>query len=339
MSSSPTDLPALIGFACEAVLYGSYCILFIISWIVLGQKQRSPNLSSPVVFANFLLFFCCTAHFALEFNHFYKTLESTGVDGYSAETPGLMGADFLISFTDLIGDLVLVYRCWMLWGKNYYVVILPLLSAFAGFACIMEVLHLIITTDPTSPAPPPAITTLGLAGYILPLATNVVVTFLIVYRIWISSRIVKESPVVIGQGASHRAMMLIIESGALYLIIQFVFVVLFAIQHPALGIVAVMATQIYGIAPTLIIIRVGLGISSEHTTKAITSTRIEWIARRGDDTGTSGTQFTVEPSMADTDMDIRMKDFDLTRMKGHDEIEIADVELAPTSAYESSSPV
>lgn len=109
----------------------------------------------------------------------------------------------------------------------------------------MEVLHLIIITDPTSPAPPAAITTLGLAGYILPLATNVVVTFLIVYRIWTSSRIVKESPVVIGQGASHRAMMLIIESGALYLIIQFVFVVLFAIQHPALGIVAVIATQIY----------------------------------------------------------------------------------------------
>lgn len=339
MSSSPTDLPALIGFGCEAVLYGSYCILFIISWIVLGQKRHSPNLSSPVVFANCLLFFCCTAHFALEFNHFYTTLESTGVDGFSAETPGLMGADFLISFTDLVGDLVLVYRCWMLWGKNYYVVILPLLSAFAGFGCIMEVLHLIIVTDPTAPAPPPAIMTLGLAGYILPLATNVVVTSLIVYRIWISSHVVKESPVVIGQGASHRAMMLIIESGALYLIIQFVFVVLFAIQHPALGIVAVIATQIYGIAPTLIIIRVGLGISSEHTTKAITSTRIEWIARRGEDTGTSGTQFTVEHSMADTDMDIRMKDFDLARMKGHDEIEIADVELAPASAYESSSPV
>jgi hypothetical protein len=109
----------------------------------------------------------------------------------------------------------------------------------------MEVLHLIIITNPTSPAPPAAITTLGLAGYVLPLATNVVVTSLIVYRIWVSSRIVKESPVVIGQGASHRAMMLIIESGALYLIIQFVFVVLFAIQHPALGIVAVIATQIY----------------------------------------------------------------------------------------------
>jgi hypothetical protein len=109
----------------------------------------------------------------------------------------------------------------------------------------MEVLHLVLTTDPASPAPPAAIVPLGLAGYILPLATNVVVTSLIVYRIWMSSRIVKESPVVIGQGASHRAMMLIIESGALYLIIQFIFVVLFAIQHPAQGIVAVIATQIY----------------------------------------------------------------------------------------------
>ncbi|KAG2072813.1 hypothetical protein BDR04DRAFT_1095986 [Suillus decipiens] len=335
-SRSPTDLPALIGFACEAVLYGSYSILFIVSWIVLGQKQRSPKLSSPVVFANCLLFFCCTAHFALEFNHFYTALDTTGVDGYSAETPGLMGADFLISFTDLVGDLVLIYRCWMLWGKNYHVVILPLLSSFAGFACIMEVLHLVIVTDPTASAPPPVTVPLGLAGYILPLATNVIVTSLIVYRIWISSHVVKQSPVVIGQGASNRAMMLIIESGALYLMAQLVFVVLFAIQHPAIGIVAVIATQIYGIAPTLIIIRVSMGISSEHTTKAITSTRIEWIARPGADTGTSGTQFTAEHSMAETDMDIRMKDFDL---KGHDEIEIADVDMAPTGHYESASPV
>lgn len=95
MSASPTDIAALIGFGCEAVLYGkdstssdvfqriltgehsrtgSYCILFIVSWIVLSQKRPSPNLSSPVVFANCLLFFCCTAHFALEFNHFYTTL-------------------------------------------------------------------------------------------------------------------------------------------------------------------------------------------------------------------------------------------------------------------------
>ncbi|KAG1722395.1 uncharacterized protein EDB91DRAFT_1256081 [Suillus paluster] len=126
-------------------------------------------------------------------------------------------------------------------------------------------------------------------------------------------------------------MMLIIESGALYLVTQIVFIVPFVIQHPAQVIVAVIAAQIYGIALILIIIRVGLGISSEHTTKAIMS---EWIARRGDDTGTSSTQLTVERSMTETDMDIRMNDFNLTRMRGHDETEIAEVELAPVSTYE-----
>jgi hypothetical protein len=109
----------------------------------------------------------------------------------------------------------------------------------------VELIHILVTSNPTSPTPPPSIVPLGLAGYILPLATNVMVTSLIVYRIWFSSRVVKESPVDIGQGASRRAMMLIIESGMLYLVTQLVFVVLFAMQHPAEGIMAVIAAQIY----------------------------------------------------------------------------------------------
>jgi len=55
----------------------------------------------------------------------------------------------------------------------------------------------------------------------------------------------KEAPIDIGQGASHRAMMLIIESGALYLATQFIFVIVFAIGHPAENIMAVIAVQIY----------------------------------------------------------------------------------------------
>ena len=122
-------------------------------------------------------------------------------------------------------------------------------------------------------------------------------------------------------------MMLIIESGALYLLIQLVYVVLFALEHPAQAIVGVMAVQIYvrisslapflavtlrkqGIAPTLIIIRVGLGISSEHTSNTMASTNIKWVARRGYVSGTSGTRFT-DGLGAETDMEdgSHMKDF------------------------------
>ena len=38
---------------------------------------------------------------------------------------------------------------------------------------------------------------------------------------------------------------IVIESGMLYLAVQMVFVILFAIRHPAQGIVGVIAVQIY----------------------------------------------------------------------------------------------
>ncbi|KAF9243489.1 hypothetical protein BU15DRAFT_86437 [Melanogaster broomeanus] len=257
------ELAALIGFACEAVLWA---------------QRRNENLSNPIVYLNCFIFLCCTTHFALEFNHFYTTLGSTGVvEGYANETSQLMGADFLISFTDLLGDFILIYRCWMVWDKNYYIVIVPFLASLGGFCCMIAVLDILLVVDPTAPTPPASLVSLGLAAYVLPLCTNVLVTSLIVYRIWSSSRTVPGSSLQIGQGVTHRAIMLIIESGALYLVVQLVFV------HPAEAILAVMAVQVYGIAPTLIIMRVGLGISSEHSSNTMTSTRIRWVARRGDD--------------------------------------------------------
>lgn len=53
--------------------------------------------------------------------------------GYADETLPLVGADILISVSDLLGDFVLLYRCWIIWGKNYWVILVPLLTAVAGF--------------------------------------------------------------------------------------------------------------------------------------------------------------------------------------------------------------
>ncbi|KAF8558178.1 hypothetical protein OG21DRAFT_1504555 [Imleria badia] len=310
------DLAALIGFACEAVLWGVNATLFIVSLIILRHRRLSDSLNNPVIYLNGLVFLCCTTHFALEFNHFHTTLNAIGVNNYANETSQLVGADFLISFTDLLGDLVLIYRCWMLWGKNYYVVILPFLTSITGFACIVAVLDILLATNPTSPTPPAALVPLGLAAYVLPLCTNVVVTSLIVYRIWSTSRAIPDSTFEIGRGATRRAMMLIIESGALYLLFQLVFVILFAIGNPAEAILAVMAVQVYGIAPTLIIIRVGLGISSENTSGSVLSTRIKWIARRAHDTGTSATNYT-DGLVTNTDSE-GMKESNLPKSGKHE---------------------
>ncbi|KAG6334145.1 hypothetical protein ID866_4952 [Astraeus odoratus] len=287
-----TDFAAIIGFACEAVLYGANAVLFIVSLVILGNRRRQHSLFHPVVLLNCLIFLCCTTHFGIEFNHYSTILSTTGVNGYSNETMPLLGADILVSVTDFLGNVVLMYRCFMLWGNNPIVVILPFLAALGGLACIAGVANLVLSINPTSPAPPHAVVPLGLAGYTLPLCTNVIVTSLIVFRIWYTSYILPSSPPFAGQTAARRAMMLIIESGLLYLLTQLVYVVLFALEHPATGIIAVIAVQIYGIAPTLIIIRVALGISAEQTSNTMVSTRIKWVARHSDRTGTSGTRYT-----------------------------------------------
>lgn len=57
---------------------------------------------------------------------------------------------------------------------------------------------------------------------------------------------------------------IVVESGIIYLLAQLVLVVLFSMENPAYKVVGYPIIQIYGIAPTLIFCRVGMGISSER---------------------------------------------------------------------------
>lgn len=131
---------------------------------------------------------------------------------------------------------------------------------------------------------PASIVPWGLAAFVLPLVTNVIVTTLIAMRIWyLSPRKVRDMRSARFPTTGRATIDIVIESGMLYVVVQLIFVILFAIQHPALDIVGVIAVQIYvrifvtlkvenrckraphliqGIAPTLILIRVALGLSN-----------------------------------------------------------------------------
>jgi hypothetical protein len=94
---------------------------------------------------------------------------------------------------------------------------------------------------------PASLVPLGLAGFILPLGTNVIVTTLIAMRIWcLSPRKVRDMRSArFPTGTGRAAIDIVVESGMLYLAVQLVFVILFAIRHPAQGVVGVIAVQIY----------------------------------------------------------------------------------------------
>jgi len=259
------DMAALVGFGCEAFFYGCYTVLFALSiYLMFYGPRRRIGVNKPIFFISGILYLSCSTHFALEFSHFYQVLTATGVPGFANETNALIGADLLIAITDFVGELILIYRCWLLWSRNYWIIILPCLISTASLACISAVLYLLLRINPNSPIAPPSLVPLGLAGFSLPLGTNVIVTTLIATRIWyLSPRKARNMPSAqFPTGTGQAAIDIVVESGMLYLAVQLIFVVLFAIRHPAQGIVGVIAVQIYGIAPTLILIRVGLGVSN-----------------------------------------------------------------------------
>ncbi len=112
----------------------------------------------------------------------------------------------------------------------------------------MEVAHIVVTLNHTAPVAPVALVPLGIAGYTLSLATNVTATTLIVYKLWWMLRKAMQESLTGPSGAARAvqsAVMIVVESGLLYLIAQLAMVVLFSLRHPAQGIAVYMAVQIY----------------------------------------------------------------------------------------------
>lgn len=69
--------------------------------------------------------------------------ENAPFSDFGNETYALMGANLMISVVDVIGDLLLLYRCWLVWGKNFYMIVLPLLTALGGFGKSSSVFSLV----------------------------------------------------------------------------------------------------------------------------------------------------------------------------------------------------
>jgi hypothetical protein len=55
-----------------------------------------------------------------------------GMEVSRDEVALLTAADVLVAIADFIGQLILIYRCWLLWSKNLLVIILPTLTAITS---------------------------------------------------------------------------------------------------------------------------------------------------------------------------------------------------------------
>ncbi|TFK50234.1 hypothetical protein OE88DRAFT_339792 [Heliocybe sulcata] len=270
----------LIGFGIEVALYGLYTIIFAFSIVIL-HRGRCDRFNRTMAVPICLLFIGSTAHLGLTISHVVECLSGKGGGDNLAEVgfqPALELKTISTMHTcNLLGDMVLIYRCWCVWGRQIKPVLLPALSFVALF--VLTVLSLVKLSQLPHNLMGLSMSFSGFveAALILSLVTNVILTLLISGRIYAIMRADTLPAAHIKQYTT--VIEIFIESGAVFAMAQLALCVLFITNSPALWIFMSLVTQVYCITPTLVIAQVGLrGTSSDLSPGPVSVTAIRFTS-------------------------------------------------------------
>ncbi|KAF9477151.1 hypothetical protein BDN70DRAFT_881503 [Pholiota conissans] len=165
-----------------------------------------------------------------------------------------------------LADSLLIYRLWIVWSGINAIIILPstlfigtLASGIAGVAMFWQ------TTKKNQ------VVDLGIAFHSCSVAMNIIATALIAGKLLYQRKLIKEL------GGEHSmeylsASAIFAESGALYSITGIIYIPLYATNSPLIYVFAPLLEAASGIAPTLIVLRIALGVAvSRRTNSEITA--------------------------------------------------------------------
>ncbi|KAJ4469978.1 hypothetical protein C8J55DRAFT_537743 [Lentinula edodes] len=267
----------------ECILYGVYLVTLVqcIDCLVVEHHdhgirfRKKINWTMLVVALLLCLFATLDVAFGLRHNLdafiYYK-----GQGGAVAELQDISywvnvmkTADYVAQ--TFIGDAMLIYRCYIVHGKNWKIIIPSIILWLGGTVCGALLTFTFATLKSaalidTSQAVPYVDTMISLS-----LTMNVLTTMLIVWKIWSVDR---HTASIMSQTTSsasrasrlHRVMRIIVESAALYTISTLIFVITYVAGSNANYGTSDNVVQIIGISFNLIIIRVDSGRSYNGST-------------------------------------------------------------------------
>jgi len=162
---------------------------------------------------------------------------------------------------DFIAQSILIYRCWIVWGRNTRVVVVPLILTI-GFLATW-----IVGTIPTSSS---LYFAFIMSGLVMSMVVNAVVTVIIVLKIlkvFCQVRTTADDHIlgVTNGGILQRVIFILIESGMALFFIQVFRIVVTVVNtdaaNNAYGSISCIHQVLNGITPTIILVRVSMGLS------------------------------------------------------------------------------
>ncbi|KAK7039852.1 carboxylic ester hydrolase [Favolaschia claudopus] len=265
------------------IMYGIYLVTLGIAGRILLTKdggerwRRRSEIKWAMVIASVLLFINSTLDLVIASITLVQAFNYDGPGGPSRIfTHGsgwqTMIKSFCVPFQSLLGDAILIYRCWFLWNRSWIVIAVPLTVWLVNVAIVMRFLDilsqatrgLIIST---------AIQPWGQAFWSTTISINILTTSLIVFRIYTVDRQNKKiglqtastlstNSTSISNSASRRpsgtlqiAMRNIIESGMIYTFVSIFTLATYTIGSTWHYPVSALEIHSVGITFNLILIR------------------------------------------------------------------------------------
>ncbi|KAI9441267.1 hypothetical protein H4582DRAFT_1365159 [Lactarius indigo] len=259
----------LAGVISGAAFFGAYIILTFTAVYLLARREKTVT-SIFMMVLTLVMFGVSMAYFILDI-----ILVSNGVL-HPQEYPetvidlwgGVTTAQIICQgINSVLGDSIVIWRAWVVWGRQLSVVVAPLVLlfgvAFSSFGAAVAQSR--VFADPSYLA---VFNKFMIALPSLTLATNVTATALILWRVWafhLSIRKVEHHGAIThGTVQLHRLLNILIESGGLYCLTWLLLLCFNLTGSPASHVFLSIIGQLTGIYPTLIIVLVSINSTQDR---------------------------------------------------------------------------
>ncbi|KAH6874491.1 hypothetical protein BKA70DRAFT_1350132 [Coprinopsis sp. MPI-PUGE-AT-0042] len=292
----------LLGFWLEALLYGLYLCLFVATIVVFAREDlKRPFASKVFLGGNTLMFILISMHnilngyrlvvgFAFQIDARAPVTYLNDISNWVAYS-----LPILLSMVIWIGDALVIYRCFLIWQRSFWVIAIPLLLFFSLLVSAQvanfwwtrqqrDVRHIQGGRWPV----------LNLT-FPLYFTQNGLTTGLILFKIWSRYKRGKAAGLAapLDTPSLISIMRIIIESAALYTALMLVMVVLCALDHPFRLLIHCILVPTVGITFTLMAFRMHTVREEAKNIHASASLMPPWLLAEREDT--SPTPSLTEP--------------------------------------------
>ncbi|KAF8512851.1 hypothetical protein BU17DRAFT_95885 [Hysterangium stoloniferum] len=278
MSGIALDKSGLLAIFIESVLWGLFLASYMITLYLLFQKKHSH--SKHALYAAFvsLLFVLGTMHVAVSFARllraFFPNLKP--VEYLMDITNSLFRLKYGVLFLQIfLGDLLIISRCFLLWNKNYMVVIGPIVMATGTLVSAAGALNAMVVIARTDVAFDNPVQHWITASYTLALATKLVCFALVVFRVRQIHSLITTN--VNRHVTVYTLMVVLVESGMCSLIVSLILLPSFVANSNAHYIICDALSPITGITVTAIIAGITINLSNPSPPQLpVTAARPAW---------------------------------------------------------------